>query len=216
MSARDQILARVRAAKGPQFQVATGTAIASIPSTPRHLAFRRAAGVDAVPLFVERAGEYRATVERVPAAGLAGAIAQILRDRGVARLAVPPDLPPGWLPDGVEPVTDAADVNALDAADGVLTGCALAIAETGTIALDGGPAQGVRSLTLVPDFHLCVVREDQIIASVPEAIARLAPAVRERRAPITLISGPSATSDIELSRVEGVHGPRTLHILVAG
>jgi L-lactate dehydrogenase complex protein LldG len=176
----------------------------------------RAAGGDPVALFVERAGEYRAAVERVPAARLADAIALVLGDRGVARLAAPPDLPAGWAPDGVQLVTDGADVSALDAADGVLTGCALAIAETGTIALDGGPAQGVRSLTLVPDFHLCVVREDQIVTSVPEAVARLAAAVRERRAPITLISGPSATSDIELKRVEGVHGPRTLHVLVAG
>lgn len=212
--AREQILRRAQVLPiGPQRSQSVMTA-ATPP--PHLLGIPPATPEDVVGRFVERAGEYQATVERVPANGLAGAIAQILRGRGVARMAVPHDLPPGWLPDGTDPVTDAADVNALDAADGVLTGCALAIAETGTIALDGGPAQGVRSLTLVPDFHLCVVREDQIVASVPEAIARLVAGVRERRAPITLISGPSATSDIELSRVEGVHGPRTLHILVAG
>jgi L-lactate dehydrogenase complex protein LldG len=205
VSARDEVLARVRAATGAQDGPGQIQRDQGRPAT-----------ADPVPLFVERAGEYRATVGRVPEQGLAGAITEALRERGVARLAVPPDLPEGWVPAGLEQVTDPADVAALDAADGVLTGCALAIAETGTIALDGGPAQGARALTLVPDYHLCVVRADQIVSSVPEAIARLAPAVRERRAPITLISGPSATSDIELRRVEGVHGPRTLHILVAG
>jgi L-lactate dehydrogenase complex protein LldG len=101
----------------------------------------------------------------------------------------------------------------LDELDGALTGCALAIAETGTIVLDGGPFQGRRALTLVPDYHLCLVPEQAIVELVPEAVERLQPAVREGR-PLTLISGPSATSDIELNRVEGVHGPRTLHVVM--
>ncbi|HEX2703275.1 MAG TPA: LUD domain-containing protein, partial [Solirubrobacteraceae bacterium] len=102
----------------------------------------------------------------------------------------------------------------LEKVDGALTGCALAIAETGTIALDAGAGQGRRALTLVPDLHICVVSSAQIVAAVPEAIARLAIGVRETGRPLTLISGPSATSDIELERVEGVHGPRRLEVLV--
>ena len=103
----------------------------------------------------------------------------------------------------------------LDAADAVLTGCATAIAETGTLVLDAGPGQGRRALTLVPDHHICVVSAGQIHGQISEAVASLAPAVTERRAPITLVSGPSATSDIELERVEGVHGPRHLTVLIA-
>ena len=181
--------------------------------------YRRAgapAGPELIAHFAERVAEYKATVQRVPAAELPAAIAAACARRGVRRLVAPPDLPAEWAPAGVELLRDDGLTNAqLDESDGVLTGCALGVAQTGTIILDAGPAQGRRALTLLPDYHLCVVRADQVVDLVPEAIARLAPAVRDARRPITLISGPSATSDIELNRVEGVHGPRTLEVLIA-
>ena len=104
----------------------------------------------------------------------------------------------------------------LDRSDGVLTGCSLGISQTGTIVLDAGEGQGRRALTLLPDYHLCVVREDQIVGLVPEAFAKLEETVTDEGRAVTFISGPSATSDIELNRVEGVHGPRTLEVLIAG
>ncbi len=130
------------------------------------------------------------------------------------RLVVPEGLPPSYAPEGLELLADAPplDRDTLATADGVLTTCALAIAETGTIILDAGAGQGRRALTLLPDLHICVVPTDRIVANVPDAIAQLA----TTRAPVTFISGPSATSDIELNRVEGVHGPRRLEIIIAG
>jgi L-lactate dehydrogenase complex protein LldG len=175
-------------------------------------------GTDVVALFAERAADYRATVEIVEEPDLPAAIASALHRNGALRVVVPVDLPEAWLGDAHDsnkpdvtwlrddPPLTVAD---LDAADGVVTAAALAIAVTGTIVLDAGPAQGRRVLTLLPDLHVCVVRADQIAATVPAAIARL-----DRRRPQTWISGPSATSDIELNRVEGVHGPRNLHIIV--
>lgn len=165
--------------------------------------------------LIDRLKDYKANVQVVSASDLAGAIAEACARRGVHRLVIPADLPPEWQPSGVDTLKDnTLTKEQLDTSDGVLTGCALAIAQTGTIVLDDGPAQGRRAITLVPDYHLCVVRADQIVDLVPEAIERLdAPAGGVRR-PITFISGPSATSDIELSRVEGVHGPRTLEVLL--
>jgi L-lactate dehydrogenase complex protein LldG len=143
----------------------------------------------------------------------ANVIAEVCREHGVRRLAVPGDLPPGWLAVEIEMLRDNPPLtnDELDRCDGVLSGCALAIAQTGTLVLDGGARQGRRALTLVPDLHICVVEADQIVGLVPEALARLE---KHARSPITFISGPSATSDIELSRVEGVHGPRTLIVVV--
>jgi L-lactate dehydrogenase complex protein LldG len=173
-----------------------------------------------VERFAERVAEYEATVRRVKTGELPSAIEEALTRRGVKRLVVPPHLPKEWIPEGVEGLRDAVrprlTKEELDGSDGVLTGCALGIAQTGTIVLDSGSAQGRRALTLLPDYHLCVVREDQIVGLVPEAFARLEETVKGEGRAIIFISGPSATSDIELDRVEGVHGPRTLEVLIAG
>jgi L-lactate dehydrogenase complex protein LldG len=204
MSVRDDFLQRVREALGDR------PAPAAVPRDYH----RSLDGVDVVELFAERAADYRATVSRVGADGLPDAIAEALRERGARRLVVPPGLPPAWLSAAeVEALTDepALDLRALDQSDGVISGCAAAIALTGTIVLDGGPAQGRRALTLLPDYHLCVVRTDQIVGTVSEALTRV-----DAARPQTWISGPSATSDIELNRVEGVHGPRTLRVIIAG
>jgi L-lactate dehydrogenase complex protein LldG len=166
--------------------------------------------------FIERVTDYKVQVRRIEEQELPQAIASACTERAVRRLVVPDDLPSDWLPTQVELLRDESPLNntQLDESSGVLTGCALGIAQTGTIVLDGGARQGRRVLTLLPDYHICVIHEEQIVDLVPEAITRLSEAVKEQRRPITFISGPSATSDIELNRVEGVHGPRTLDVLV--
>ena len=162
-------------------------------------------------LLVDRLVDYKATVVESAPDGIPSAIAQALTDAGVTGpVLVPPGLPQGWFPDGV---ADEAAFTPLDL-DGfaaVVTASAASCAQTGTIALDGSPDQGRRAITLVPDVHVCVVRADQVVETVPELVARLEPT-----RPTTFISGPSATSDIELERVEGVHGPRTLIVVLAG
>ena len=204
--ARETVLARVRAALAD---------CAPDVDVPRD--YRRADDRSREQLahgFAARVADYRATVRRASPGELRDVLSALCGERRARRLAVPADLPDAWRPAGVELVPDAAlSPHQLDALDGALTGCALAIADTGTIVLDGGPGQGRRALTLVPDYHLCVVPADRIVGCVPEAVERLADAVREGR-PLTLVSGPSATSDIELARVEGVHGPRTLHVVI--
>ena len=215
-AAREEILARIRAAAGPATTSAeVDAAYALLPRGYRR-AHHDPAGADIVALFAERAGDYRAVVERVPADGLPAAVAGVLA--GISRFVVPDGLPSEWLAELPAPVADKIvrddpplSARDLDRVFGVVTGCATAIAETGTVILDHGPGQGRRALTLVPDFHLVVVQADQVEADIAGALARLDPA-----RPHTLISGPSATSDIELIRVEGVHGPRNLHILIAG
>jgi L-lactate dehydrogenase complex protein LldG len=168
-----------------------------------------------VTLFAQRVGDYRAVVQRVSVAALGEAIERACAAQVLGRVAVPVGLPDAWLPAGVQVVSDEGlSAAELDLVDGALTGCAAAIAETGTIVLDGGPLSGRRALTLVPDHHICVVAADQIHGQIAEALAAVAGAVTERRAPITLVSGPSASSDIELERVEGVHGPRHLTVLI--
>jgi len=167
-----------------------------------------------VALFCERVDDYRAQVLRVPAGSVAGAVTDACRTRDARRLVVPPGLPTAWRPQELTLVEDGElSPRELDGLDGVLTGCTVAIAETGTIVLAAGPAEGRRALTLVPDLHVCVVGERQIVPLLPEALERIEEVGSHVR-PLTLVSGPSATSDIELSRVEGVHGPRNLVVLV--
>ena len=165
-----------------------------------------------VDAFADRVRDYRATVLRTEDA--AAAAAEVFAAQGARRIGIPPDLHERLRPTGVELVEDdALTPQQLDELDGALTTCAAACAVTGTIALDGGPGQGRRALTLLPDLHVCVVREDQIVETVPELLCRLENAAKEGR-PLVLVSGPSATSDIELQRVEGVHGPRRLVVIV--
>jgi L-lactate dehydrogenase complex protein LldG len=202
MSARDVILARVRAA------------VEGVPDVEIPRSYRGAAPASEglVDLLAERVRHYKAAVHVVEETGVADLVAASLAERRARRLVVPEGFPEPWLPaQGFERIADEPRLSAsdLDTADGILTTCAVAIAETGTIVLDAGAGQGRRALTLLPDFHLCVVRQDQIVANVPDAVARLDPA-----RPLTWISGPSATSDIELNRVEGVHGPRTLEVVI--
>ncbi|MEU8518899.1 LUD domain-containing protein [Streptomyces sp. NBC_01216] len=207
MTSREAVLGRIRAA------------LADVPSdeTPDDVLvprdYRRShvrADEDTVALFAERVADYRATATRTNMAGLRDAIAVALTMRGTASLALPDAFPIELLPTGSwEWHPEPLDIEALDALDGAITLAAAGIAVTGTIVLDTGAGQGRRALTLIPDYHLCVVRAEQIAADVPDALARLDPA-----RPLTFISGPSATSDIELDRVEGVHGPRTLDVII--
>jgi L-lactate dehydrogenase complex protein LldG len=208
-AARDEILARVRGA------------LADVPEgerpedvlVPRAYREREAEGT--LERFVERVTDYGASVRVVGPAGVAVAIDEACREHGVRSLALTADVPQAWIPLNIAAVVDVdLEPAELDRLDAALTGCALAIAETGTIVLDAGPRQGRRALTLVPDVHVCVVEANQVVDGVPAALRRLAPELRAARRPLTFVSGPSATSDIELSRVEGVHGPRRLALIV--
>jgi L-lactate dehydrogenase complex protein LldG len=204
-SPREIVLGRVR------------TAIAGATTEPVARGYRREGSLESearIQLLCERIGDYKAEVRRVRAAALSTAVGEVLEERGAHRIGVPAGVTRAWLPDGIEAVLDdGLDPAALDALDGVLTGCTIAIAETATIVLCGGPTEGRRALTLVPDLHVCVVSTEQIVELLPEATETLAALARHGRQ-LTFVSGPSATSDIELSRVEGVHGPRTLVVLV--
>jgi L-lactate dehydrogenase complex protein LldG len=201
LNARDEVLARVR---GALRDVPAGEPIEAAAYEPP------GSEGDPVARFAERVADYRATVR--DAGDLPATIASVCAEHGARRIGVPAGLSAAWRPDGIELVEDhGLSARELDALDGALTGCALAIAETGTIVLDRGERAGRRALTLVPDLHLCVVERAQLVATVPDAIRALEGA----RGPLTLVSGPSATSDIELDRVEGVHGPRRLEVLLA-
>jgi L-lactate dehydrogenase complex protein LldG len=202
VSARTEILGRIR------------TALADRPAPGAVIRdYRPASGAGGRPedveQFVDRLADYRATVHRSGADDeVRDVVRQVLAGRGISRVVVPDGFPVDWLPP-VTLVREPVDTATLDAAGAVVTTCAVAVAETGTIVLDAGPGMGPRALTLVPDYHLVVVGSEQIRAIVPDAVAALDP-----NRPLTWISGPSATSDIELQRVEGVHGPRTLDVIV--
>jgi L-lactate dehydrogenase complex protein LldG len=211
MSARDEILERIATAHR-----AAPPAAPDYDDIPR---VRRTEDQDRstealIELLTDRLVDYRARVRTATVESLAGMISEALTEQGVSSLVAPAGLPGGWLSESaVDVLRDEPEhptsVMDLDRVDGVITGCAVAIAETGTLILDASPDQGRRAITLIPDYHLCVVSQDAVMPDVPSALARVEPT-----RPLTMISGPSATSDIELNRVEGVHGPRTLEVIV--
>ena len=196
--AREEVLDRIRRALADR-----------ATASPVERSYRRAGEVPLdVELFVERVEDYKATVHRCDRDDVAASVDRVLGGRGVEAVVVPDGFPDDWRPD-VRIVDEPVDVDTLDAVGAVLTTCRAAVAETGTIVLDAGPGMGRRALTLVPDYHLVVVTIEQVHANVPDVVA-----VLDVTRPLTWISGPSATSDIELDRVEGVHGPRTLDVLL--
>jgi L-lactate dehydrogenase complex protein LldG len=203
VTSREQILAAVRGA----------IADASPPAVPRD--YNRELGLDRaqlIELFAERVDDYRADVRVIDRSQIGRVIGVVLADRGIRSVVVPDDLDPGWLTTVTcQVIRDSPSLTAedLDRVQAVITGSAVGIALTGTIVLDAGRIQGRRAISLVPDTHICVVEAEDIVGTVPEAIARL-----DAARPLTWISGPSATSDIELDRVEGVHGPRNLIVLI--
>jgi len=203
VTARDEVLARVRAARA-------GSALVEPERRYLQGGAHAPGSAAALDLLEDRLVDYQAAVRRSDTAGLRHAVAEALAAAGVAdgRVLLPPDLPSAWAPDG-RPDDGSLPAYELDRFAAVVTGSRVACAETGTIVLDAAADQGRRAITLVPDVHVCVVRADQVVHSVPEMLARLDPT-----RPITFISGPSATSDIELDRVEGVHGPRTLSVVI--
>ncbi|MDO5628101.1 MAG: lactate utilization protein C [Mobilicoccus sp.] len=232
MSAKDEILGRIRTALR---DVPDAAADVDVPVTWRY--GQPTSSEHIVETFIDRVVDYKATVVRCSPGEVPATIADALTSRGASTVVLPSGLNTDWrdaiVAAGVEVHHDAPKPSArtdglgeesgprlsraeLDATDAVVTASCVAAAETGTIMLDHREDQGRRALSLVPDLHVCVVREDQVVSDVPEAVAAIAPSVREHRLPITWISGGSATSDIELSRVEGVHGPRTLVVILAG
>lgn len=211
MSSRDVVLGRVREALADVDETPEASPVDWTYGSPTPM------DEPVLDRFVERVEDYRAVVERCSAEDVPARIGAALSAYGASSVILPDGLDSSWRSElgTVRPVADesltALQLNEIDA---VVTACAVGVAETGTIILDHGADQGRRALSLVPDVHVCVVLAEQVVSDVPEAVARLSDAAAQRR-PMTMISGPSATSDIELSRVEGVHGPRTLHVIVA-
>ena len=201
---KNEILGRIRAAMG------TAPVIDGISREYRQ------SGTLTLPerldLLAGRLEDYNARVSRCSESALPQTIAEILSTRGKSSLLIPFGLPPEWLPSGFPFVRDAGlSWEEMDGAEGALTACTTAIAMTGTIILTHSAREGRRALTLIPDYHLCLIREDQVVETVPEGIRALKDFVSR---PITTISGPSATSDIEMTRIKGVHGPRTLEVII--
>ena len=212
-AARDEVLARVREA------LAAGDAAGDERLAPPPFTGAAARGPAAdglVELLRTRLLDYKAEVRLVALGAVAGALDEVCAAQAVRRMAVPAGLPLDWRPAAAAVVADHGLSPAqLAALDGAVTGCTLALAETGTLVLAAGPAEGRRALTLVPDLHICIVETRRVVADLHAAMPELVRLVREERRPLTFVSGPSATSDIELQRVEGVHGPRRLVVLIA-
>jgi L-lactate dehydrogenase complex protein LldG len=200
MSARNEILKNVRQAIGEP---------SGAPPITRHYIQQAPLDLDQ---FISRLEDYNAGVFRCQTAAIPETIAAAMEQRGKSSLVIPLALPPEWLPPATDFVPDRnLSYEQLDASEGALTACTVAIAFTGTIILTHSDYEGRRALTLIPDYHLCIVREDQVVQTVPEGIRKL----RDfRTRPITTISGPSATADIEMTRIKGVHGPRTLDVIL--
>jgi len=211
--AREEMLARIRAAAAIGQGTERGEDDDHAYNHDHRTHLRQLSGAELTDLLADRLEDYRALVRRATPDSLESEVAAALAGRGARRVVAPPGLElalPAW----AEVAVDAGfSPHELDAFDAVVTRAAAAIAETGTIILDGSPGQGRRAITLVPDYHLCIVEASQVVHRVPDAIAMLA---RSAQRPLTWISGPSATSDIELERVEGVHGPRTLEVILLG
>ena len=211
MTAKNDILSKIR----PATVHALGMCEAEYAAIPR--AYRQSATLDSssrIRLFAERLQEYEATVHRCAESQIQETVARALAARRKRTLLVPPGMPSEWLPSSVAFLRDEGlTFDEIDQSEGVMTGCAIAIAVTGTIVLRHSPGEGRRALTLIPDYHLCVVFTKQVVESVPEGIREMA---KFGNSPMTTISGPSATSDIEMTRVKGVHGPRTLDVILVG
>ena len=206
MTARDEILGRIRATHGPDKPVRPAFSYITRWEAPRE---------EIIARFVQRLADYHVTVLFAHTENEIHAVAERqLAARGIESLVIPADLPATWRPSAPAAMLDGSlSYEDLNAAQGAMTGSFLGIAETGTVVLDAGLGQGRRALTLLPDYHLCVVRERAVVGSMPEAIAALQPRVAHG-SPITFFSGPSATADIELDRVEGVHGPTILDVIL--
>lgn len=212
-TARDEILRRITAANGQHAPRSTGELSSMWAGLPRSYRRRGSmAAADMLALLDHRLRDYGAGVETCAAAEVARTLTGMIERRGVRTIAVPEGFPAAWLPPGPQCLlAETLNARDLDRCDGVLTGTALAIAETGTLVLQAVAGQGRRAATLVPDYHLCVLRASDVVQTVPEAFARLEPT---KTLPTTFVSGPSATADIEMTRIKGVHGPRFLDVLL--